>query len=176
MHRPELNSQLSAAEFRSWYWLKSELLAFCRRAGINGTGSKQDLTARIAAHLDGTVLHIAASLPRKGKMPSAFTLETVIGEGWRCNRALGDFLRAQCGKGFRFNALVRNLIHTQPGITVADLVDAYLAGETSDTPVAEIPAQFEYNRHTREFYANNPGASRQQVLKSWWAKRSRRTP
>lgn len=174
LHRPELNSRLSAVEFRSWYWLKSELLTFCRSEGVNATGSKPYLADRIAAHLDGAALHIPTQPPRNGTMPNEFTLETVVGEGWRCNRALGEFLRSQCGSGFRFNAIVRNLIHTQPGVTLADVVNSYLAGATSGRLAADIPVQLEYNRHTREFYANNPGASRQQVIEAWWARRSRR--
>ena len=174
MHRPELNSQLRAAEFRSWYWLKAELLGLCRTAGLNCTGSKSDLTARIAAHLDGSIPHIETQSYRKGNMPSEFTLETVIGDGWRCTRSLGDFLRLQCGSGFRFNSIVRNFIHAQPGIKLSQVVSSYLAVEASSASAPEIPVQFEYNRHTREFYAENPGASRRQVLEAWWARRSRR--
>ena len=43
--RPDLTRQLSAQDFRDYYWLKEELLAFCRAQGLSTLGSKAALTA-----------------------------------------------------------------------------------------------------------------------------------
>jgi hypothetical protein len=60
--RPPLTDRLSGAEFRRWYWLKDELAGFARSLGVRATGSKQVLTDRISAKLDG--------LPSRNRRPA----------------------------------------------------------------------------------------------------------
>jgi hypothetical protein len=175
MNRPELNVALPSEEFVRWYWLKEELTAFCRRCKLASHGSKPELTARIAAHLAGEKIQEPRRTARSGKMPSHFALHTRIGNGWRCNPLLGAFFRSKCGKGFRFNAAVRNFVHTQPGRTLAEAVECYFQSVAPGAPRQEIIPQNEYNRHTREFFAEHPGATREQVLEAWKTKRSKRT-
>ena len=45
--RPELSGDISAEVFRNYYYLKEELVKFCRKYGLQTTGSKQELTDRI---------------------------------------------------------------------------------------------------------------------------------
>ncbi|SCW68811.1 hypothetical protein SAMN02910456_02606 [Ruminococcaceae bacterium YRB3002] len=52
MNRPLLSKETGSAEFTKWYWLKEELVAFCRAEGIPASGSKEILTARICEYLD----------------------------------------------------------------------------------------------------------------------------
>lgn len=55
--RPELNKKLDAATFRSFYYLKQELADFCKENGLLTSGSKAELTDRIAYFFDtGKVL------------------------------------------------------------------------------------------------------------------------
>jgi SAP domain-containing new25 len=56
VERPTFSRQLSAAEFGRWYWLKTELVDACRLLRVSPTGSKPELTARIAAALSGTAI------------------------------------------------------------------------------------------------------------------------
>ena len=59
--RPELNQELDAATFRKIYYLKQELVSFCREKGLPTSGSKTELTDRIAYFLDtGKVLNSPA--------------------------------------------------------------------------------------------------------------------
>ncbi len=46
--RPVLNKHLDGDTFRSYYYLKEELTAFCRQNGIPASGGKLELTDRIA--------------------------------------------------------------------------------------------------------------------------------
>ena len=55
-------------------------------------------------------------------MPWHFTLDTRIGEGWRCNPVLGQLLRTHAGRGFRLNASVRTFVHTQVGEPVSAII------------------------------------------------------
>ena len=50
--RTELNKELDAATFRSFYYLKQELADFCKENGLPTSGSKIELTDRIAYFLD----------------------------------------------------------------------------------------------------------------------------
>ena len=134
MERPLLTRRLSAAEFARWYWLKTELVAFCRELRISGAGSKPEINARISASLAGASAPARAQRRVRGQMPFTFRTETLIGAGWSCNPALGAFFRAQCGKTFRFNAAMRTFIHTQEGQPLSAAIDCYRASVAPRAP------------------------------------------
>ena len=50
--RPELTCDLDSNAFREYYYLKEELMAFCRNNHLPTSGGKQELTERIACFLD----------------------------------------------------------------------------------------------------------------------------
>ena len=50
--RPELTRGLDSQTFREYYYLKEELADFCRANHLPASGSKQELTERIACFLD----------------------------------------------------------------------------------------------------------------------------
>lgn len=59
--RPELNRKLDGKTFRSYYYLKEELVGFCRENNLPVSGGKIELTDRIACFLDtGKVLETSA--------------------------------------------------------------------------------------------------------------------
>jgi len=170
--RPELSAALSEAEFRAWYWLKAELILFCRTNGISPTGSKPELNARIADFLaDRPAKPSTPRKPKSGKMPTEFTLDSLIGEGWRCGPRLGAFMREVLGPGFRFNAETRDFIHHGKSKTLADAALCYQESVRPGRKKSRIPEQLEYNRHFREFFRDNPGTSREEAIVAWWARR-----
>ena len=50
--RPKLDCNLDSKTFKEYYYLKEELVDFCRQNGLQTTGGKIDLTQRIAHFLD----------------------------------------------------------------------------------------------------------------------------
>ena len=55
--RPILNKQTGADEFILYYWLKEELVSFCKEQGLSTGGSKEELTKRVLEYLKpGSVL------------------------------------------------------------------------------------------------------------------------
>ncbi len=48
--RPELNKDTKSAAFRSFYYLKRELVDFCRENGLPASGSKAELTDTTQIH------------------------------------------------------------------------------------------------------------------------------
>jgi hypothetical protein len=173
MMRPKLSVGLTSLEFAAWYWLKEELVAFCRSETISPSGSKIELQARISSFLDGGILpKHAAQVRRSGEMPKQFGINTVIGDGWRCSPALGAFFRQTLGTGFRFNAKMRSFIHNGQGKTLAAAVTFYRSSAAREK--RPIPPQLEYNRHFRNYFRDNPGASKEDAITAWWAKRDKR--
>ena len=76
--RPELNEKLDAATFRSFYYLKQELANFCKENGLPTSGSKAELTDRIAYFLDtGSVLKPTAER-KTAAIIGTITEDTVI--------------------------------------------------------------------------------------------------
>lgn len=50
--RPKLDKNLDGKTFREFYYLKEELVDFCRRYGLSTSGGKLEITERIAHFLD----------------------------------------------------------------------------------------------------------------------------
>ena len=110
-------------------------------------------------------------MARSANMPSTFRLTTIICEGWRCTQALRVFFEAQTGKGFRFNAPLRDFIKSGAGRTLAEALAHYRHSLTAAPgPIAE---QFEYNNHMRAYRRANPSCTHAQVVSAWWAKRGK---
>lgn len=193
--RPVLSVSLSAAEFGRWYWLKSELLAFCRDHGLPSSGAKTALAERIAAHLSDRSADrrreaspirrpyragrrpLPAVRRRSPPMPASFRSDTPIGPDWRCTRALRGFFEAQCGPGFRFNGALRAFIAKGAGRRLAEAVAVYRRSRQTRRRAAgstAIAPQFEYNRFIRDFHARHPGRSHADAVAAWWRSRGQR--
>jgi hypothetical protein len=175
--RPSMHAEFTEHEFLAWYWLKEELVILCKRYGLSASGSKPDLSERISAYLGRRFVKVSGSAKRLKRiipMPTEFTPDSVIGQGWTCNPNLGEFMRLNCGAGFRFNAAVRAFIHDGEGFTLTQAIECYRASVAKGATRQAIIPQNEYNRHTREFFESNPKATRQDAINAWWAKRNAR--
>jgi hypothetical protein len=174
MSRPRLHGSLSSSEFAAWYWLKKELIDFCRTVGLPASGSKQEIAQRIALWLDDKDPP-PVQLRKRDVMPVIFELTTVVGTGWRLTKALRGFFENECGKRFHFNGALREFFATQAnaGKTLADAVKVYQDSLQKDA-ITTIAPQFEYNRHCRDFFANHPGATRAEAIAAWRKKRNAR--
>jgi SAP domain-containing new25 len=50
--RPNIDDISSGEELKKWYWLKAELVTFCKKISFNYSGSKFEILDRIALSLD----------------------------------------------------------------------------------------------------------------------------
>lgn len=123
--RPALNGEISANDFRSFYWLKEELLQFCRSEGISTQGSKKELESRIAHYLETGERGTAKTARPFSVMPQTLTLETLIGKGWRCNQTLRAFFQTEIGAHFHFNQVMRDFIAQGEGKTLRQAIVAW---------------------------------------------------
>lgn len=170
--RPVLHSGLAADVFLDWYWLKSELTDFCRQEKLSTKGGKPEITERIAVFLcSGNKLRPEVERKPAKDMPAGFSLQSVIGPGWRCTEDLRNFLKIHLGANFRFNSVMRDYVLHRLGATLEEAVAAYKA-DKADHKESDISAQFEYNRFIRSYMQANPAANRQDVIKAWHAHRN----
>ena len=173
--RPELTARrLTGAELQRWYWLRSELADLARQMRISPSGSKQELTARLALALDGVPVPVPNSSRRRTparQLTGPVDLATVIPVGQRSSQLLREFFQAQIGSGFRFDGAMRAFITNNPGQTLGDAVAYWHTSRSHEQK--DIEPQFELNRFTRQWHLDHPGSSRVELLQAWADYRSR---
>lgn len=175
MDRPAITKDMNSKDFLEFYYLKEELVAFCRENGIPTSGGKQELTARIAYFLDtGKVKQdeIKASRAAKPKV-TAITKESIIESGFVCSELHRAFFKSELGDGFSFNVAFQKWLKANAGKTYADAIEAYKEiKEAKKNGKTDIGKQFEYNTYVRDFFEDNKGASLEDAIKCWKYKKS----
>ena len=171
--RTELNKELDAAAFRSFYYLKQELADFCKENGLPTTGSKAELTDRIAHFLDtGNVLKSSAKRKTSVNI-GTLTEDTVIEQNIVCSEKHCAFFSEKIGKSFSFNVLFQKWLKANTGKTYGDAIRAYYRIlEEKKQRKTEIGGQFEYNTYIRDFFADNPGKNLHDAIVCWNHKKS----
>ena len=171
--RPKLNKNLDAITFRSFYYLKQELADFCKENGLPTSGSKAELTDRIAYFLDtGNVLKFSAERKTVANI-GTLTEDAVIEPNIFCSEKHRAFFREKIGKSFSFNVPFQKWLKTNAGKTYGDAIRAYdrILEEKKQTKT-EIGVQFAYNTYIRDFFADNPGKSLHDAIVCWNYKKS----
>ncbi len=166
--RPELSKELDGKTFRDFYYLKEELVDFCREHNLPVSGGKTELTDRIAYFLDtGKVL--AASAKRKATANvGTITENTVIEPNIVCSENHRAFFIERIGKNFSFNVLFQKWLKSSAGKTYGEAIDAYYQIlEEKKKGKTTIDRQFEYNTYIRDFFEANPGRSLEEAIVCW---------
>ena len=173
--RPKLQTGLDKDTFLSFYYLKEELVSFCRENGLPSGGSKQELTERIALFLETGRAEVPKRKTAKKAKPAngELTLDTEIEQGFVCSERHRAFFKEHIGRGFSFNVAFQRWLKANAGRTYADAVQAYrdIAGQKKTTKSA-IGSQFEYNTYIRDFFADNKGRMLGDAIKCWKYKKS----
>ena len=158
---------MTGADLARWYWLKEELVAFARSLQVPTSGSKQELTKRLIARLDGETYHNPpARLASHEQLSSPINENTVVPKGQRCSQLLRRWFVAEVGPNFRFDGAMRDYFANLDGrSTLRDAVEHWYA--TRIDRKADIGEQFELNRFTRTWHAKNPGGSRRELQEAW---------
>ncbi len=171
-NRPELSGRLSAEAFRSYYYLKEELVAFCKAAGLPAGGGKLEITERIARYLDTGAAPPARPASRPASGAPVLTEDAVIEENLVCSERHRAFFREKLGASFSFNVPFQRWLKANAGKTYAEALDAYqrlLAQKRAKA--LPIDRQFEYNAYIRAFFADNPGKTLGQAIRCWQYKK-----
>lgn len=171
--RPELNIVLDGKTFLKWYWLKEELTGFCKANGIPASGSKTELTERIAYFLDTGKVPEVTKIRRVSSKVASITLDSLIEPDLVCSEVHRAFFKEQIGASFSFNVAFQKWLKANTGKTYKEAVEAYFAIlEDKKNSKSVIGKQFEYNTYIRDFMAANKGRSLDDAIKCWNYKKS----
>jgi hypothetical protein len=183
MDRPTLNDSISLQDFKDFYWLKEELVAFCKTKGISSLGGKIDIANRIALFLEtGQIVKNVGNTSEKATSKfdwnkEELTLETVITDNYKSSENVRQFFMQQIGSHFHFTVDFMKWIKSNSGKNLGDAIAEWqrLEEQKKDKNFkTDIAPQFEYNRYMRDFLADNPDMSSKDAMKYWQLKRATR--
>nr|WP_295160992.1 DUF6434 domain-containing protein [uncultured Methanobrevibacter sp.] len=168
----KLTRNLNPEEFKDYYFLKEELKDFCRAEGLNVSGSKQDLEKRIIHYLaTGEELKEVHVKKIRNDSLSEISLDSKLGENFKCSEDKRAFFEREIGKGFKFKVKFQKWLKSNPDKTYADAIEAYFEIQNSGEKT-KIDKQFQYNQYIRDFFENNDGRSLDDAIKCWKYKKS----
>ena len=169
---PKLDRNLNAEEFKQYYFLKEDLKDFCRSEGLKVGGSKQDLENRIIHYLKtGEKLKEPVIKEVSNASQSKITLDSKLGENFRCGEDKREFFENEIGKTFKFKVKFQKWLKENPDKTYRDAIDAYYEIQNSNEKT-KIDKQFQYNQYIRDFFEDNEGKSLEDAIKCWKYKKS----
>lgn len=168
MERPELNKDLDSKTFREFYYLKEELVDFCRKYGLPTSGGKLEITDRIAYFLDTGKVLCNSAAKRNRAAVSNIDENTEIESDFVCSETHRAFFKEHIGESFTFNVAFQKWLKGNAGKTYKDAIDAYYRIlEDKKKGKTKIDRQFEYNTYIRDFFADNKGKSLDDAIKCW---------
>lgn len=179
--RPKIDTDISILDFKSFYWLKEELVEFCSSTGISTSGGKIEIASRIEEYLlTGRVIVAIQKSKKSSKFDwnnAHLTPDTIITDNYKNSENVRAFLTQQIGNHFWFNTEFMSWAKQNVGKTLKDAIDEwqriYMLKKDKNY-IPELKPQFEYNKYIRDFMADNPGCSMKQAIKSWNEKRKER--
>ncbi|HRF94551.1 MAG TPA: DUF6434 domain-containing protein, partial [Aggregatilineales bacterium] len=158
-----------------FYWLKEELVAFCREHHLSTAGSKIELTERIAYFLDNGVAPTKPiSTPVKKvaiTITSPLALNELIRANYRSDEEHRRFFKEVIGDKFKFTVGFMQFCKDNIGQkTYADAVAWWLDEQKRKNDPdykPEIAPQFEYNRFIHAYFEANPDGKLEEAIQLW---------
>jgi Domain of unknown function (DUF6434)/SAP domain-containing new25 len=180
--RPSLESVADEREFRSWYYLKQELIAFAKIKGIPTAGGKFELADRVAAYFaKGVVEHKARSRSDIGFDWAKETLSpaTIITTSVSFGPNFRNYMKSVIGKKFVCNSDFMDWVRANADKTLHDAAAAWSALEARKRDPAfktKIRPHNQYNQFTRDFFDDNPWQTLAECRRLWKLKREHNSP
>lgn len=172
--RPILDKNIDSKIFREFYYLKEELVDFCRKNDLPISGSKLEITERIAEYLDTGLILTAPASRRKTTVLSTIEKDTIIESEFICSEKHRAFFKEHIGNQFSFNVMFQKWLKNNTGKTYEDAIEAYYQIiEDKKKGKKEIERQFEYNTYIRDFFADNKGKSLDEAIQCWKYKKQK---
>ena len=166
--RPVLDRNLDSKTFRDFYYLKEELVEFCRGVGLPVFGSKVEITDRIAHFLDTGKILSVSTVKKKVTVVSNINEDTKIEADFICSERHREFFKEHIGSSFSFNVAFQKWLKVNTGKNYKEAITAYYQIlEDKKKGKTKIDKQFEYNTYIRDFFADNQGKSLEQAIKCW---------
>lgn len=173
--RPTLHKDLDSITFREYYYLKEELVNFCRENRLPVSGEKIESTERIAYFLEtGEILQpISMKSKRNSKKLSEISEDSIIESDFVCSEKHREFFKLHIGSSFSFNVAFQKWLKSNAGKTYEEAISAYYEIlEHTKKSKSFIDRQFEYNTYIRDFFADNESKNLKDAIKCWKYKKS----
>ena len=181
MNRPALDKNISLKDFNDFYWLKEELVDFCKTVGITTSGGKIEIADRIRHYIStGEIIQVKKSTGIKSSFnwnKEKLTHKTVITDNYKNGENVRSFFIQEIGIHFAFNVVFMKWMKQNIGKTLGDAISKWNEinnFKKDKSYVSEIDPQFEYNRYMRAFLTHNPNSSIKEAMKYWNLKRLKR--
>lgn len=178
MTRPKLDENISIENFQNYYWLKKELVDFCRNLGINTSGGKIDISYRIEQYLKTgeKIVHSERekSISKFNWNSTKLDLNTLITDNFSCTENVRSFFKQTIGENFKFNVPFLKWLKSNNRKTLEEAIEKWkeINAHKKDTNFkTEIAPQFEYNTYIREFMSDNRNLSMKDAINCWNSKR-----
>lgn len=168
MEKPVLDKKLDSKRFRDFYYLKEELVDFCRKNNLPVGGGKVELTDRIAYFLDTGEIRPASAVKKKAAVVSNIDEDTKIEADFVCSERHRAFFKEHIGSSFSFRVAFQKWLKSNAGKTYKEAISAYnqiLADQKKGR--TKIDKQFEYNTYIRDFFADNRGKTLEDAIRCW---------
>lgn len=123
--RPALDRNLDSKTFRDFYYLKEELVDFCRKNDLPVSGGKLEISDRIAYFLDTGKVMPAKTLKRSIAKISDIMEDTKIEANFVCSEKHRAFFREYIGNSFSFNVAFQKWLKSNTGKTYKEAIAAY---------------------------------------------------
>jgi hypothetical protein len=177
--RPNIDDISSGEELKKWYWLKAELVEFCKKTGINYSGSKFEILDRIALSLDAEKVVLGEKRVKPTSKfdwsKEALTLETLITDSYRNGPNTRNFFKEYCGIRFSFNIPFMAWMKHNVGKNLRHAVEEWerLNAQSKDKNTQSvIPEGNQYNQYMRDFFSDNPTKTIKEARHFWQLKRA----
>lgn len=172
MAKPSLNPGIDADTFDSFYWYRHELQSLAKLLGLSSVGGKFDIHDRISYYLrTGEKLKPASKKPEStfNWATEPLSDSTVITDSYKNNENVRTFFKKKIGSAFKFNIDLMNFMKDNQGATLADAVLFYRSRQQSVAGGYRQPIEEhnQFNLYTREFMADNPSLTREDVSACW---------
>lgn len=171
--RPNLDIKLDSKTFKQYYYLKKELTDFCRQNNLQTSGTKMELTDRIATYLESGEKTYKKHPKKATHSDVIITLDSIIEENFVCTQKHRLFYREHIGNSFSFNVQFQKWLKGNAGKTYEDSIRAYhQIIEDKKKNKSVIGKQFEYNTYIRDFFEDNQDKTLDEAIKCWKYKKS----
>lgn len=175
---PILSKELDYNIFLQYYYLKEELVAFCRENNLSTSGGKQDITKRIE-HFLKTGENLNPPPDKRKTFPvnlKEISLESVIEENFICSEKHRGFFKSVIVNIFTFNVTFQKYLKSNAGKTYSDAVKEWYKiqeDKKKNKGQSQIDSQFEYNTYIRDFFKDtDDNKTLREAIKCWKYKKS----
>lgn len=177
--RPKLSMTTPADEFSEYYWLKEELINFCREYNIPSNGSKSEISLRIYNFLKVGTIKVETTNKKTTSnfnwAKAELSVDTIITDNYKNTQNVRNFFVAHIGDKFKFNVSFMSWMKENTGKTLKDAIDQWklIDLEIKSGKKTTISPQFEYNQYIRDFFIDNPDAILSDAIRCWKKKKSK---